>query len=62
MHTKVLHNQEKLLVIGVYDNTDTNDTKMHCAVNTGSSVVGKSSSVRPEWLVSSEEVDFQTYP
>ena len=47
MHTKVLHNQEKLLVIGVYDNTDKKDTKMHCAVNT-ESVVGKSSSVRPE--------------
>ena len=61
MHTKVLHNQAKLLVIGVYDNTDTNDTKMHCAVNT-ESVVGKSSSARPEWLVSSEEVDFQTSP
>ena len=62
MHTKVLHNQDKFVV---YDNTDTYDTKMHCAVNAGSVVgnYGKSSSARPEWFVSSEEVDFhQTSP
>ena len=47
MNIMVLHNQEKPLWSLKYTAVNTIPTKMRCAVNTGS-VVGKSSSARPE--------------